>query len=154
MIHPKVFLLQVKGGAGWIMLPAENTSLPNHTVFVNSLFLLYVQSNSGGTGLCKIYYAQKPSQIQCRPVWITTPAENSNCPIRIPPLSTPWYSLWFAVGRLDYVTCRKYQLTQPDTVFVNSHFLLYVQSNLGGTLVSVRHTTPRSPLRFSVAQFG
>ena len=40
-------------------------------------------------GLCKTYNAQKPSQIQCRPVWITTPAENSNCPIRIPPRSTP-----------------------------------------------------------------
>ena len=49
MIYPKFSFSQVKRGAGWMMLPAENTSWPNHTVFVNSHFLFYVQSNSGGT---------------------------------------------------------------------------------------------------------
>ena len=52
-------------------------------------FILCSEQLRWDKGLCKTYNAQKPSQIQCRPVWITTPAENSNCPIRIPPRSTP-----------------------------------------------------------------
>ena len=85
MIYPKFSFFQVERGAGWIMLPAENTSWPNHTVFAH---ILCSEQFRWEKGLCKTYYAQKPSQIQGRPVWITTPAEKSNCPIRIPPLST------------------------------------------------------------------